>query len=125
MQNQLFLIHWHTEEVQHIAAQLQTVGWNIIGFEAQDGGKAYKQIKKLNPEVVIIFLTRQPSHGRQTAKALNQTKATHTIPLIFVGGSDKTVDETRRPFPEATFTTPENLLTVLANKVDLAQTSVA
>ena len=116
MPTQLFLIHWHPDEIYHIAAQLQAAKWEIIGLEAVDGGEAYKEIKTNQPDSVLLFLTRQPAHGRQLAKALQQTKSTEAIPLIFVGGSETAVSDSRSLFPKAVFTSPEDLLTLLESQ---------
>ena len=56
-----------------------------------------------------IFLTRLPSHGRETAHYLRQLKATREIPILFVGGSPEKVQKVKEKVPEAIYTTEADL----------------
>ena len=48
------------------------------------------------PDVLVIDLTRMPSHGRELAFAIRRTKYTRQIPIIFVDGEPEKVEAIRR-----------------------------
>ncbi len=104
----IFLIHWNADEAGSYASELESIGC-AVEVEYDDGGKAYKRIKESPPDVVIIYLTRLPSHGRETALALTTTATLSDLPMIFVGGAPRVVSEIKPLFPNARFVTQENL----------------
>jgi len=108
----LFLIHWNAVEAEQYASSLETSGWTVE-FEFADGDRAGKRIKELQPSLILIYLSRLPSHGRATAEGLRALKSTRQIPIIFVDGKDEAVEKTRQLIPEATFTTSAELMDVL------------
>jgi DNA-binding response OmpR family regulator len=114
MGTKLFLINWNTKEAEQAAATIRATGWGISGMETKDGGKAYKAIKAAPPDAVVIYLTRKPSHGWETAKALRETAATRHIPILFVGGMGKLTAEMKLKMPDAIFTFPESLAVKLS-----------
>ena len=112
MGNVLFLIHWNAVEAEQYASLLETSGWPVE-FEYTDGARAGKRIKELQPRLILIYLSRLPSHGRATAEGLRAFKATRHIPIIFVDGKGVAVEKTRQLIPEAKFTTSAELVDVL------------
>jgi response regulator RpfG family c-di-GMP phosphodiesterase len=115
--NNAFLFHWNAHEAEKLAEQIQGYGWQIIGVEAKDGARGSKLVRELQPTVVIVYLTRLPSHGRETAAYLQSVKAaspaTSQIPIIFVGGKGGALRKTKEKVPAAVYTTPEELESVL------------
>jgi DNA-binding response OmpR family regulator len=109
----LFLMHWNKAEIARLAAPLRKAGWQVQ-TEAEDGARAGKRILADPPAAVVIYLTRLPSHGRETADYLRSTKAGRSIPILFVDGAADKVATVREKMPEATFTTSEGLLGALA-----------
>jgi CheY-like chemotaxis protein len=56
------------------------------------------------PAAVLIDLDRLPSHGREVAVALRNSKSTRHIPIVFAGGLEEKVEKIRRELPDAFFT---------------------
>ena len=107
--NNAFLFHWNAQEAEKLAEQIQGFGWRIIGVEAEDGARGSKLVRELQPTVVIVYLTRLPSHGRETAAYIQSVKATSHIPIIFFGGKGAALRKTKEKVPNAVYTAPEEL----------------
>ena len=103
-----FLIHWNLSEAEEYAQNLRSAGWQVE-IEAGDGARAGNAIKVDPPQVVVIYLSRLPSHGRETAHALHSFKVTRNIPIVFVDGKEEAVEKTKVKVPDAIFTTSEEL----------------
>jgi len=84
------------------------MGWNV-DIETNDGDRAGKRITDDPPDVVVIYLSRLPSHGRETGHALRDVKATRNIPLVYVDGNVDAVNRTKTVVPDAIYTTTEQL----------------
>jgi len=108
----LFLIHWKASEAEALATPLRTEGWQV-DIEAEDGARAGRAIKANQPDAVVIYLTRLPSHGRETADGLRSIKATRDIPIVFVDGNEEAIEKTRARVPSALYTTSGDLPKVL------------
>jgi DNA-binding response OmpR family regulator len=113
MEGKVFLVHWDKSEAEACAAALRAAGWKV-DVEAEDGARAVKQILADPPDVVLIYLTRSPSHGRETAHALRSHKAGRDIRILFVDGNEAAIEKTRAKVPDAVFTTSAELEKVLA-----------
>lgn len=116
MARRLFLIHWKAAEAAELAKPLLSQGW-AVDTEAEDGARAYRRIREDPPDAVVIYLTRLPSHGRETARALRSTKATRDLPIVFVDGQEDAVEKTKAMVPNATYTTSADLGNVLAGLI--------
>ena len=96
-----------------LSREIQHMGW-IVTFESDDGERVGKRIQEEQPDVVVIYLTRLPSHGRETGHALKAILSDMKIPLIYVDGNEDAVKRTRSAVPEAIYTTTEKLNRTLA-----------
>jgi DNA-binding response OmpR family regulator len=94
MKGRIFLIHWPSSEAREHANQLRVQGWQV-DIETEDD--PVKEILADPPDVVVIYLTRTPSHGRKTAQALRASKSGRDLPIVFVGGKEKRLP---RPKPK-------------------------
>jgi CheY-like chemotaxis protein len=112
----VFYIHWNAEEASETAACLREGGHDVT-VESASGDAAWKRIKEAAPEVLVVSLERLPSHGRQVAAAVRQTKAGRAIRLVFVGGEPANARATRDAFPDAEFCMPDALPGVLGSGV--------
>lgn len=108
----LFLVHWNQAEAEQYAEALRALGWRV-DVEAEDGARAAKAIKADPPNVLVIYHTRLPSHGRATAAHLAEAKATWDIPVIFVGGEGQALEKTKAALAQAIFLAPEDLAETL------------
>jgi hypothetical protein len=105
---ELVLLHWDADEAQELAAPLRAAGWQV-----NTGSFELKELKANPPAAVVISLRRLPSHGREVADALWYTKWGRAIPIVFFDGAPDKVEATRKKFPDAQFTTWEELPSVL------------
>jgi CheY-like chemotaxis protein len=112
MKDRIFLIHWKTTETQGYAEQLRLTGWRVES-ESEDGARACQRIKESLPDIIVIFLSRLPSHGRETAHALRSMRSTRAVPIVFVDGKEDAIEKTRQKVPDAIYTPLENLHSLL------------
>ena len=68
------------------------------------GGTGLRRVRDDPPEAAVIGLDRLPSHGREVAAWLRQSKATRSVPLLFAGGAADKVARVRALLPDATYT---------------------
>ena len=107
----IFLIHWNQGEAVPLAEGLIASGWEVE-IEAEDGARAAKRILAAPPAAVVIYLSRLPSHGRETARYL---RSRSTVPIIFVDGAEEKLDHVRTQVPDAIFAQSGDLQSLLAN----------
>ena len=107
----LFLIHWNLNEAVALAEGLIASGWRVE-IEAEDGSRAAKRILADPPAAVVIYLTRLPSHGRETARYL---RSKSNVPIIFVDGAKEKLDSIRTQVQDALFVQSGNLQVSLAD----------
>lgn len=108
MKGRVFLVHWREAEAEVLAREIRHMGWDV-DIESLDGDRAGKRIEKDPPDVVVIYLTRLPSHGREMGHAIKAIKATKNIPLVYVDGNDEAIARTKTIVPDAVYTTTEEL----------------
>lgn len=113
MPGSVFLIHWQEGEAFRMAEMLATAGWVVAGIETEDGGRAYQLVKEIRPDVLVVDLSHKPGHGRRTAEAICSLKAFHTLPVLFVGGSEREIERARRAIPDGVFTDEVGVTAVL------------
>jgi hypothetical protein len=116
MTARLFYVHWDKDEALAATRGLREAGFNVR-YEAENGDAVSKELKKTPPDALVISLARQPSHGRQVAAAMRDTKALARVPVIFVGGEDEKVAETRKEFPDAIYCSWAQLKMTLSKKL--------
>jgi CheY-like chemotaxis protein len=106
------LIHWKTEEAPERLARLRAAGFSArhVTF---NGPATLKALAAHLPAVVVIDLSRLPSHGRDVALALRTQKATRGIPLVFVEGEPEKVAAIKKLLPDAAYTSWARIATVL------------
>jgi CheY-like chemotaxis protein len=97
------LIHWKAAEADDGIDRLRKAGYRVDHDDLDGPGNA-RAIAKSPPDVVVIDLSRLPSHGRETAMFLRQRKATRHIPVVFAGGDPGKVERTRKALPDAIYT---------------------
>jgi len=120
MKGKLFIIQWDEPSAEKRAEKMRFDNWEVF-VESVDGDRAYRQIKEILPNIVLIDLSKKPSHGREVALCLSETKATRSIPIIFVNGDDEDIDDIKLKVPDAVFTTEMQLqitLDVIMKKLE-------
>ena len=99
----LRLVHWNIEEAREKVQFLQS-----IGYEVDHSGLApqiLEDLKKNPPSVVVIDLSRLPMQGRDLAICIRHVKAIRNIPIIFVEGDSRKLDQIKTLLPDAVYTT--------------------
>lgn len=96
-------VHWKQEEVDERASRLEAEGYEVDG-EVPGTSIGIAKLREDPPTAFVIDLGRLPSHGREVAFALRQSKALRTIPIVFVGGTEEKVERIRGDLPDAAFT---------------------
>lgn len=109
----LFLIHWNRDELEALAQPLREAGWQLQ-TESEDGARAGKAILADPPDVVVIYLTRLPSHGRETASYLRTRLGSDQLPIVFVDGPAEKLEQVRAAVPDAIYTSSGQLMEQLA-----------
>ena len=98
------LIHWNPTEAQNKAKMLQDAGCRVA-YEPPDSPAKLRKLGENPPSVIVIDLSRIPSHGREIALAIRLRKKTRQVPLVFVEGELEKVERIRRLLPDAIYTT--------------------
>jgi response regulator RpfG family c-di-GMP phosphodiesterase len=116
MRGKVFLVMWGADDDCR-ACSLRDEEWYVY-VESDDGDLAFRLIRTDPPDVVVIDLSRRPSHGREGPRSLVKTKATRNLPLILLGGDEETRAAIRaarhRNAPDPIFTSWDGLLAALA-----------
>lgn len=97
------LIHWKEGEAAERLSKLEAAG-AAAEFVTPDGSKGLRVIAEQPPDVIVIDLSRLPSHGKAVGVEFRRRKATRHVPLIFVDGVKERVDAIRALLPDATYT---------------------
>ncbi len=101
-------MHWKQEEVGERAARLEAEGYEVDG-DVPGTSIGVRELREDPPTAFVIDLGRLPSHGREVAFALRQSKALRAIPIVFVGGAEVKVERIRSQLPDAVFTSWEQI----------------
>jgi CheY-like chemotaxis protein len=96
------LVHWKAEEVPERAARLEAAGYAVDG-EVPGTSIGVKALREDPPDAFVIDLARLPSHGREVAHSLRQSKALRAIPIVFVAGAAQKVAKIRAELPDAAY----------------------
>jgi hypothetical protein len=97
------LVHWKQEEVPERAERLEALGYEVDG-KVPGTSIGVKRLRENPPAAFVIDLGRLPSHGREVAYAVRDSKALRAIPIVFVGGVGAKVEAIRAVLPDATYT---------------------
>src|SRR3954447_37245 len=87
MAGNAFVVAWDEDDAIELASRLSQAGW-AVALEHADGLRAWKRIKEGRPDVVIVDMTRRPSHGRELLRSMANRKHTSAIPIVQIGGDD-------------------------------------
>ena len=95
------LISWDEDDARKRAQELKAAGIQTDASKLTGGGGIVARFGDL--PAVCIDLDRLPSHGREVAVALRQTKGTRHIPIVFAGGARDKVERIKKEIPDAMF----------------------
>src|SRR5437667_8435499 len=106
------LVCWNEDLARERARILKRAGVPVDASPLITGG-GIGQFRASQPSAVLIDLDRLPSHGREVAVALRNSKSTRHIPIVFAGGLKEKVARIREELPDAFFTDWNNVARVL------------
>jgi hypothetical protein len=108
----LRLIHWKAAEADRYLALLTEAGHHVE-YSPEFSPKLMREWRAEPPDAFVIDLSRLPSHGREIAIALRQSKATRAVPLIFCQGEPEKIAKTREILPDAVYCSLSRLKSTL------------
>ena len=79
------LVCWKQDLAFERCRPLEEAGFSVDASPLQTGG-GIGQFRANPPAAFLIDLDRLPSHGREVAVALRNSKSTRHIPIVFAGG---------------------------------------
>ena len=97
------LVCWKEEVAAERAEGLKKAGVAVDASPFNPAGMITR-LREDPPAVILIDLDRLPSHGREVAVALRNSKALRGIPIVFAGGAGEKVARIREELPDAVFT---------------------
>lgn len=97
------LVCWNEELAAERARGLKTAGFEVDASRFDPAGMITR-LKENPPALMLIDLDRLPSHGREVAGVLRNSKALREIPIVFAGGAEEKVARVRAEVPDAIFT---------------------
>jgi CheY-like chemotaxis protein len=117
------VVHFRPEEAEPLLAACRAGGFSV---EFEPGGYTVmtRAIRTSPPDVVLIDLSRLPSHGREVACWLRNTKYARHIPLVFVGGEPAKMDGIRKLIPDAVFTSVKGAAVGIKRAAERANVSL-
>jgi hypothetical protein len=119
-----FVVHWDASGLTAKVDLVAAAGAHVVGAEHADGAEALRQVKDLKPDVLVVWLSRLPGHGRVTAAAIRSYGWASELAVLFV---DEPADPLPKPgraklqevLPDAIVATPATLA-VWLGKVEKA-----
>lgn len=106
------LFHSKAEEAEALVTLMTDGGYNVY-YPGEREPSPYAKIKALDPEAVVIDLSRAPTHGRYVATEIRRHKGLRHIPIVFVDGDHERVRMAKALLPDAVFTKRDRLNEVL------------
>jgi CheY-like chemotaxis protein len=97
------LVCWKQDLALERARLVEEAGFHVDASPLDPGG-LIGHFRANLPAAVLIDLERLPSHGREVAVALRNSKTTRHIPIVFAGGLEEKVERVRKELPDAQFT---------------------
>ncbi|HEX9745556.1 MAG TPA: hypothetical protein VGB30_09025 [bacterium] len=111
---EIYLFHWNENEALELVLKFEAAGYSVR-HESSDGARGCRDIKDNPPDVIVVYLTRLPSHGSRVGEHLQEVKKTRDIPVIYVGGEKEKVAQVKTRVPTARFSTDKKILSDLGN----------
>jgi hypothetical protein len=102
------VFHQRHSEAEGLLRLLRKEGYRVL-FDSTPGTKTVREIKEDGTSIIVIDLSRVPSHGRDIGSWVRGSTGIRHIPLVFVGGDPVKVAAIRQEIPDANYTSYEEL----------------
>jgi CheY-like chemotaxis protein len=110
------LLHWKAPEAAALIELLQGAGYQV-DYDEQFRPALMREWREAPPAAFVIDLTRLPSHGREIAVALRQSRATRQVPIVFCDGAEEKAAAIRSLLPDASYCTRGTLKSTLRRAI--------
>jgi CheY-like chemotaxis protein len=97
------VIHWSAIEARPLASRLASAGYDVEAGPVDPA--ALRALKASPPDVLVVDLSRLPSHGRDVALGCRSSRALRHVPIVFVEGDPQKVAGVRALLPDAVYGT--------------------
>lgn len=109
-----FVIDWDAATLPRRCEQVAAAGAAVVGSEGEDGQRAFEAVRRLAPDLVVVWLQAKPSHGRVTAAAIRTSSWGRKLPILFVTDDPDavppaTLARVREAIPDALVDGPHRL----------------
>ena len=112
MATRIRLMHWNKIEAQDYLDLLKSAGYDLQYQEKFVPG-LLRSFRESPPDAFVIDLGRLPSHGREIAIAIRQSRTTRRIPIVFCEGLEEKIEKVRMQLPDAAYCRRANLIPTL------------
>jgi CheY-like chemotaxis protein len=103
------IVHWKASEAGPLLDTCRGAGFQV-DYAETDLPATARALREAPPDVLVIDLSRMPSHGRELAIWFRKTKRTRQIPIVFAGGAPEKVAALQQLLSDAVFSTLERLV---------------
>ncbi|GAC1367715.1 MAG: hypothetical protein NVSMB32_12790 [Actinomycetota bacterium] len=110
MNSKVAVLCW--EESRPWVSALRQNGYSVPWCE-EPKGDTFKQIFKIEPDLVLIDLTRLPEQGKAIAIALAKTEALAEVPIVVVSEKDTAARGLKGKVATLVLTTPTDMITAV------------
>ena len=100
------------EESRPWVSALRQNGYSVPWVE-EPKGDAYKQIPRLEPDLVLIDLTRLPDQGRAMAIGLSSDEGLTGVPIVVVSEKSSAVRGLKGKVQNLMLTSPSDIVTTV------------
>jgi hypothetical protein len=109
----VYIVHWMPAEAPPLIERVRAAGFAVNHSEDPGGPAVTQAIRDYAPDIVVIDLSRLPSHGKEIAVWLRGRKATRHVPIVFTGGEPAKTAKVKEILPDAVFTIESKLVSAL------------
>jgi CheY-like chemotaxis protein len=100
------------EESRPWVSALRQNGYSVPWVE-EPKGDAYKQIPRVEPDLVVIDLTKMPEQGKAMAIGLAGQQALSGVPIVVVSAKDSVARGLKSRVGNLVLTTPSDMITAV------------
>jgi len=116
----LHLVHWDPVEGRRHQRALEALGHAVTYLGEVDGPPLGRVLRAGGADLIVLDLSRRPSHAREIAMSLRSRKGTRHTPLLFVDGDPEKVAALKALLPDAAYTTWGRMRTAIPKAIATA-----
>lgn len=117
------LVHWDPVEGRRHKRTLEQLGHEVAYLGDVDGPSLGRVLRAGGADLILLDLSRRPSHAREIAMGMRSRRTTRHTPLLFVGGEPEKVAAIKALLPDAGYTTWGRIRTAIPQAIRRAPTA--